>query len=75
MMECQAEPCKQPDYVCYRCAQKYGHKLPMACIQFTWFKDECGVCGRETGVTSPRNFRYLKPAWMKHKRKATRVLA
>jgi len=55
---------EQPGWVCMQCGSKYGHRLPRMA---TWHKDTCSVCKRETAVTEPRDFGYLKEEWMKNK--------
>lgn len=51
---------QQPGWVCYSCGTRYGVRAPVAA---TWGLGICGCCGRQTDVTQPRDFGYLKPAW------------
>jgi hypothetical protein len=49
-----------PTWVCLDCGLKYGwHDAGVA----TWHEDTCGICGRVTGVTEPRDFGHLRPGW------------
>lgn len=50
----------QPDWVCHDCGTKYGRG---ECGIATWHTDTCGVCGKETAVTEPRDYGYLKEGW------------
>jgi crossover junction endodeoxyribonuclease RusA len=55
-----------PDYpmwICADCAEKYGHH---AIDIATWHEDTCGVCGRVTVVTEPRDAGHLKDGWQSH---------
>jgi hypothetical protein len=41
------------DWVCFDCGKKHGRRgQPIS----TWHTGICDVCGRETGVTEPRDF-------------------
>lgn len=49
-----------PTWICADCANKYGrYAIGIA----TWHEDACGVCGRVTGVTEPRDAGHLKDGW------------
>ena len=45
-----------PLWVCSNCGEKYGRRIPTCA---TWHVDKCGVCGKETMVTQPRDFGHL----------------
>jgi hypothetical protein len=52
-----------PMWVCADCAKEYGrHAIGIA----TWHKGTCGVCGRVTGVTEPRDCGHLRNGWQAH---------
>jgi len=49
-----------PMWVCASCGDKYGRReFGIA----TWHEDVCGVCGRVTGVTEPRDCGGLTDGW------------
>jgi anaerobic ribonucleoside-triphosphate reductase len=58
-------PSDQPAWCCAKCGEKYGRRQAGLA---TWHLDTCGVCGKESVVTEPRDFGYLKPEWVKEKR-------
>ena len=46
-----------PSWVCAVCGEKYGrHPAGVS----TWHVGACGICGRVTGVTEPRDFGHLR---------------
>ena len=47
-----------PDWVCGGCGQAYG-RGPKTRFS-TWHNGVCGVCGKETAVTEPRDFGHFK---------------
>ena len=52
-----AQRCKPyPVWVCTDCGKKHGRREPKCA---TWHIDKCGVCGKETMVTEPRDFGHL----------------
>lgn len=55
----------QPEWVCGDCGDEYGHREHGLA---TWHPDTCGVCGKYTVVTEPRDYGYLRMTWQKHKR-------
>ena len=66
---------KQRDYpvwVCYPCGIRHGFK---ECGIATWHDDTCGVCGKVTTVTEPRDFGHLKNSWMKAYDKRVEIVA
>ena len=52
----------QPEAVCLRCGVKYGRRVDNDHVCTMWH-GTCGVCGEQKGVTSPRDFGWLKPEW------------
>lgn len=49
-----------PMWICADCGTKYGrHPVGIA----TWHEDVCGICGRKTGCTEPRDFGGLNDGW------------
>lgn len=55
---------KHISWVCIDCGNKYGrHKCGIS----TWHEDTCGICGKRTSVTQPRDFGYLKKDWYERK--------
>jgi hypothetical protein len=52
-----------PMWICADCGEKYG-KRPFGIA--TWHRDTCGVCGRVTGCTEPRDVGHLKDGWQAH---------
>jgi hypothetical protein len=51
-----------PTWICNPCGRKHGNE-PVALA--TWHQGTCGICGRLTGVTEPRDFGHLKDGWDK----------
>lgn len=51
---------KYPDVICSDCGKKYGKR---SCGIATWYLDNCGVCGKYTSVTEPRDFGHLQDGW------------
>jgi hypothetical protein len=51
-----------PDWICKLCGDKHGNK-PAGLA--TWHPDTCGLCGKLTDVTEPRDFGHLKDGWDK----------
>ena len=52
-----------PQWICHDCGTKYGRK---PCGVATWHIGVCGVCGKTTAVTEPRDFNHLKEGWDKY---------
>lgn len=50
-----------PTWVCLGCGVKYGKGEPNKYA--TWHWGTCDICGRERGVTEPRDFGHLKEGW------------
>ncbi|MDR0274103.1 MAG: hypothetical protein LBI48_01945 [Burkholderiaceae bacterium] len=50
-----------PAWVCADCGRKYGHRVPDVA---TWHEDTCGVCGKQTAVSEPRDFGHLRDDWV-----------
>lgn len=50
-----------PDWVCHDCGVAHTTKLPW---MSTWHNSHCGVCGKWTAVTQPRDYGY--PAFPGH---------
>ena len=51
----------QPQWVCLLCGNKHGRR-PMNMHSeriSTWHIGTCGICGKDTEVTEPRDFGYL----------------
>jgi hypothetical protein len=50
-----------PAWVCSPCGETWGRRPvnPHA----TWHPDTCGLCGRETEVTEPRDYGHLRAGW------------
>jgi hypothetical protein len=46
-----------PKWICGTCGETYGtHAVGVA----TWHEGTCGICGRVTGVTEPRDYGHLR---------------
>lgn len=56
----------QPTWVCSDCGRLYGNGWPEGHVGTFHTGDKCGVCGRETWTTEPRDYRWLKPEWKRH---------
>lgn len=54
-----------PLWVCGPCGRLYGRLIPDGVS--TYNQNDCGVCGENAAVTSPRNFGHLKDGWQNHK--------
>lgn len=54
----------QPAWCCITCGEKYGHSVQRDIS--TYHGDTCGVCGKFTTVTEPRDFFYLRKEWRDH---------
>jgi hypothetical protein len=61
---------EQPDWVCRDCGIKYSLRNKLVSLISTWHDDICGVCGKSTSVTEPRDFGYLRPEWKKERKQA-----
>ena len=48
-----------PAWICAPCGDKYGNGYPEGHVS-TWHLGTCHLCGNETSVTEPRDFRHLK---------------
>ena len=48
-----------PDWICRPCGEAYGRGTPEGHIS-TWHEDTCGICGKVTSVSEPRDFGHLK---------------
>ena len=46
---------KEPKWVCHVCAASKGARIPPGHIA-TWNNNKCGICGKDTTVTQPRDF-------------------
>ena len=54
-----------PMWICAICGHKYGRReFNIA----TWHEDVCGICGRVTAVTEPRDAGGLRDDWQAEKR-------
>lgn len=53
---------EQPDWVCAPCGEAWASGRARSRFS-TWHPDTCGVCGKKTSCTEPRDFGYLKPGW------------
>lgn len=50
-----------PAWICSDCGDKYGRRK---CGIATWHDgDACGICGKITATTEPRDFGHLKDWW------------
>jgi hypothetical protein len=61
----EAQLGNQPVWVCSDCGDLYGRR-PMGTA--TFHEGTCEVCGEIKSVTEPRDFGYLKPEWIMHRR-------
>lgn len=52
-----------PAWICMECGRRYGRRRP---ICYTVHVGDCGVCGRTTEVTEPRDFGHLRDEWKQH---------
>ena len=48
-----------PDWICRPCGQAHGRGMSASHVS-TWHEDLCGVCGKVTLVSEPRDFGHLK---------------
>jgi hypothetical protein len=48
-----------PDWICRECGEAHGRGMPAGHVS-TWHEDLCGVCGKFTSVSEPRDFGHLK---------------
>lgn len=48
-----------PDVVCFPCGQQYGRGRRAGALA-TAYEGTCGICGRQTVVTEPRDFGHLR---------------
>ncbi len=48
-----------PAWICRPCGEAHGRGMPEGHIS-TWHEDPCGVCGKVTSVSEPRDFGHLK---------------
>jgi hypothetical protein len=56
----EQEHMNYPSWICGDCGTKYGRKpCGIAC----WHMGVCGVCGKTTAVTEPRDYGHLKDEW------------
>lgn len=51
-----------PSEVCFDCGEKHGRGMSKDHI-CTTYPGTCGVCGKETTVTEPRDFGHLNEPW------------
>ena len=51
-----------PAWICSDCGDKWGRR---ECHIATWHTDPCGLCGKTTWVTEPRDYGHLKDGWEK----------
>jgi hypothetical protein len=48
-----------PAWICRPCGEAHGRGMPKGHVS-TWHEDTCGICGRVTSVSEPRDFGHLK---------------
>jgi rubrerythrin len=48
-----------PDWICRQCGFSYG-RLPDGRLIATYHQDTCGICGKTTSVTEPRDYGHLR---------------
>jgi hypothetical protein len=48
-----------PDWICHACGRKHGRGWPEGHIA-TWHIGTCGICGKSTQVTEPRDYGHLR---------------
>jgi hypothetical protein len=48
-----------PDWICHECGFSYG-RLPDGRLIATYHQDTCGICGKTTSVTEPRDYGHLR---------------
>ena len=48
-----------PEWICRPCGEAHGRGMPAGHVS-TWHEDPCGICGKVTSVTEPRDFGHLK---------------
>ncbi len=48
-----------PAWICRPCGGAQGRGMPQGHIS-TWHEDTCGICGKVTSVSEPRDFGHLK---------------
>ena len=65
-MRKRATAAEQPKQVCHACGVLYGTEFRDG--YYIYWTDKCGVCGKTTSVTEPRDFGYLNNDWKKHVR-------
>jgi hypothetical protein len=51
---------KYPAWICADCGEQYGNR-PVGIA--TWHEDTCGICGRVTACTEPRDYGHLRNGW------------
>jgi hypothetical protein len=56
---------KYPDWICNTCGKNYGNRPEGNPYGATYHINECGICGKTTEVTEPRDFGHLKKGWDK----------
>jgi hypothetical protein len=55
----EREQLPYPAWICRPCGEAHGRGMPEGHVS-TWHEDRCGVCGRVTSVSEPRDFGHLK---------------
>jgi rRNA maturation protein Nop10 len=54
-----------PAWVCSECGSKYGRRTPDVSA---WHDGICGVCGKQTVVSEPRDFGHLRDEWVNERK-------
>lgn len=49
-----------PIWICRECGDKYGQR-PVGIA--SWHVNNCGVCGKRSWVTEPRDYGHLRDEW------------
>jgi rubrerythrin len=50
---------KYPAWICRPCGEAHGRGMPAGHVS-TWHEDTCGICGKVTPCSEPRDFGHLK---------------
>lgn len=48
-----------PAWICRPCGEAHGRGMPAGHAS-TWHEDTCGICGKVTAVSEPRDFGHLR---------------
>jgi rubrerythrin len=59
ILEKVREQLPYPAWICRPCGEAHGRGMPAGHAS-TWHEDPCGVCGKVTSVSEPRDFGHLK---------------